>query len=109
MPPTELRPDEPARGFLDSHPGVAWALDYSVHRCCGGGKICEVSVREVASSEVREGYVTTALPDGRRFLIDPRAARRLPSQVRLTMRGVGPWKRLDLELTGEQWGELLYT
>lgn len=109
MPPTELQPDERARAWLVSHPAGSWAIDYEVHRCCGGGKICQVSVRELGSSEPREDYIPTALPDGTRFLIDPRAARRLPSNVRLTVRGVGPLKRLDLELTGEQWGELLYT
>jgi hypothetical protein len=48
------------------------------------------------------------LGDGTRLLVDRRAARRLPSRFGLTVRGLGPFKRLDLQLTGEQWGALLY-
>ena len=49
------------------------------------------------------------LTDGRSVLIDRRAAARLPERFTLTVRGLGPLKHLDLELDGEQWGELLYT
>jgi hypothetical protein len=48
------------------------------------------------------------LPDGTKIVIDPRAAARLPSQFRLAVRGLGPLKHLDLELSGEEWGQLLY-
>jgi hypothetical protein len=43
------------------------------------------------------------------FLIDPRAAARLPERIGLTVRGRGPFRRLDLDLEPEQWGDLLYT
>jgi len=43
-----------------------------------------------------------------KIAIDPRAAARLPSRFRLTVRGLGRFKHLDLDLTGEQWGALLY-
>jgi len=49
------------------------------------------------------------MEDGTRFLIDRRAAARLPAGFGLTVRGMGPLKHLDLDLEGEQWGELLYT
>jgi hypothetical protein len=46
--------------------------------------------------------------DVKRLLVDRRAARRLPSRFGLTVRGVGPFRRLDLDLSGEEWGALLY-
>ena len=48
------------------------------------------------------------LHNGMKIAIDPRAAARLPSRFRLTVRGLGRFKHLDLDLTGEQWGALLY-
>lgn len=83
-------------------------IAYDVKRCCGGGKICTVSVRERARGDDRREYVTAVLGDGTRLLVDRRAARRLPQRFRLTVRGLGPFKRLDLDLSGEQWGALLY-
>ena len=40
---------------------------------------------------------------------DPRAAARLPERIGLTVRGGGPFRRLDLDLEPDQWGDLLYT
>jgi hypothetical protein len=51
-------------------------------------------------------YATAILEDGTRFLVDRRAAARLPSHFALTMRGLGPSRHLDLDLGGEQWGAL---
>lgn len=81
---------------------------YDVKRCCGGGKICNVSIRERRRSDDRRDFTTAVLGDGTRLLVDRRAARRLPSRFGLTVRGVGPFKRLDLALSGEEWGGLLY-
>jgi hypothetical protein len=81
---------------------------FDVTRCCGGGKLCSVTVRNQARSDVRRDFVPAVLGDGTRLLVDRRAARRLPSRFGLTVRGLGPFKRLDLELSGEQWGALLY-
>jgi len=53
--------------------------------------------------------VSASLDDGTRFLIDRRAAARLPRRFGLTVRGFGRMKHLDLSLQGDQWGELLYT
>jgi len=57
---------------------------------------------------VRPLFATGALEDGTRFLIDRRAAARLPSRLGLTVRGMGRFKHLDLDLEAEQWGTLLY-
>ena len=83
-------------------------ISYDVTRCCGGGKICNVSIRAHPRKNDPSGYVAAVLEDGTRLLVDRRAARRLPSRFGLTVRGLGPFKRLDLKLTGEQWGALLY-
>jgi len=104
-----LELDERAREWLKAHEGEAWAIDYDVHRCCGGGKICRVVVREDDGKRSRDDYVAATAPDGTRFSIDPRAARRLPSHFTMTVGGLGPRKHLDLELSGEEWGDLLYT
>jgi hypothetical protein len=47
-------------------------------------------------------YATGIMDDGSKFLIDRRAAARLPSRFGLTVHGLGRLKHLDLE--GEQWG-----
>jgi hypothetical protein len=65
------------------------------------------SARTVAQGQSRRVRVW-ALDDGTKFLIDPRAAARLPSRFGLTVRGLGRLKHLDLDLAGEQWGTLLY-
>jgi hypothetical protein len=105
----ELELDDRAREWLRANHNEGWAVDYDVHRCCGGGKICEVRVRADDGKRSREDYVQAVAPDGSRFLIDPRAARRLPSRVKVTVGGLGSRKHLDLELSGEEWGDLLYT
>src|SRR5712692_8865530 len=83
-------------------------IAYAAKRCCCGGKLCTVSVRERRRSDDRRDFATAVLEDGTRLLVDRRAARRLPSRFRLTMRGLGPFRRLDLDLSGEEWGVLLY-
>jgi hypothetical protein len=81
---------------------------YDVKRCCGGGKLCMVSVRQRSRQDKSRDFATAVLADGTTLLVDRRAARRLPSRFGLTVRGVGPFRRLDLDLSGEEWGLLLY-
>jgi hypothetical protein len=102
----EVLPDAEALAWLESHPSPGpWVIAYDVHRCCGGGKICSVRIRELSRRDRESGLVAGG-PD---FLIDPRAAARLPERIGLTVRGRGPFRRLDLDLEPEQWGDLLYT
>ena len=102
--------DAKAHKWLEAHPSVTpRVIAYEVHRCCGGGRICDVRVRELRAADALDGFASGAAPDGSRFLIDPRAARRLPKHLTLTVRGLGRLKHLDLALSGEQWGVLLYT
>ena len=101
--------DGRAREWIRSHPTEEpRVLAYDVKRCCGGGKICSVSVRERSHKDDRRDFATAVLSDGSTLFVDSRAARRLPSRFGLTVRGLGPFKRLDLDLSGEQWGALLY-
>lgn len=105
----QLQADTAARDWLDLHPSdEPRVIAYDVHRCCGGGKICEVSVRGLSNKDDHEAFATGALDDGTLFLIDRRAAARLPAAFGLTVRGLGPLKHLELDLDGEQWGTLLY-
>ena len=101
--------DERAREWIKANTRRSmWAIDYDVHRCCGGGKICEVRFRVVDGKRRRADYVSATADDGTEFLIDPRAARRLPARVTVTLGGLGPRKHLDLALSGREWGDLLY-
>jgi hypothetical protein len=105
-----LEADANARRWLDGHPSTGpWVIAYDAHRCCGGGVICQVSIREMSRKEDPTRFATGVLDGDTTFLIDPRAAARLPASFGLTVRGLGPLKHLDLELDGEQWGQLLYT
>lgn len=106
----EITADASARDWLDSHPtDEPQVIAYDVHRCCGGGAICRVSVRGLSRKDDTRSYVSATLQDGTTVLVDRRAAKRLPARFGLTVRGFGPMKHLDLALDGEQWGELLYT
>ena len=104
-----LDADARAREWLELHPAAGpRVIAYDVHRCCGGGKICQVRVRGMNHRDRAEDFATGNLDDGTEVLIDRRAAARLPSRFGLTVRGLGPLKHLDLELESEQWGALLY-
>ncbi len=109
-PAIQVDVDPAARAWLDSHPSSEpRVIAYEVHRCCGGGKICDVRVRSLSRSDFGGSYEKARLDGGAEILIDPRAAARLPSRFALTVSGIGPFRRLDLTLEPEEWGTLLYT
>ncbi len=101
----DTRAQEWIRTHASDEPRV---VAFDVKHCCGGGKLCMVSVRERSPKDKRRDFETAVLDDGTTLLVDRRAARRLPSRFGLTVRGVGPFRRLDLDLSGEEWGDLLY-
>jgi len=101
--------DPSAEEWMRSHPTEEpCVVAYDVKRCCGGGKLCMVSVRDRSRKDDHRDYATAVLADGTKLMVDRRAAGRLPSTFGLTVRGLGPFRRLDLDLSGEQWGALLY-
>lgn len=106
----EVEADAAAQAWLDSHPCAGLRrLDYEVTLCCGGGRIRSVSLHSSKVAEDRGDDVAAPLgDDGTVLLIDRRAAARLPSRFGLTVRGFGPFRHLDLDLSPEQWGVLLY-
>lgn len=105
----QLTADAQAKAWLAAHPWTEpLVIAYDVRRCCGGGKICSVRVRGYSNRDNATDHATGILEDGTRFLVDRRAAARLPARFGLTLRGLGPLKHLDLDLASEQWGELLY-
>jgi hypothetical protein len=42
--------------------------------------------------------------DDRDVYIDSRLIDRMPEQLRFIQRGIGPFRRLDLDFSGEKWG-----
>jgi hypothetical protein len=72
----------------------------------------DVRIRASAASSRRRLRDTHWVPigevDGREVAIDARVYKRMPRKVQLTARGIGPFRHLQLDLNGEQWGELLY-
>ena len=105
-----LRTDSRARSWLQANAQAEpLVIEYQVHRCCGGGKICQVKVRRMSRVDEPSSYASGVTDEGGRVFIDTRAAAKLPARFGLTVRGLGPLKHLDLDLDPEEWGELLYT
>jgi hypothetical protein len=105
----QLDVDDRALAWLRAHPSSRpKVISYEVHRCCGGGKLCTVAVRELGESDRAKEHVAAELR-GETVLVDRRAASRLPARFGLTVRGIGRFRHLDLDLTPEQWGDLLYS
>jgi hypothetical protein len=105
----DVKVDAAARAWMDSHPAAGLrVISYAVKRCCGGGRICMVQVREASRRDDVSDHTHLVLEGGAELLVDPRAAARLPARFGLTVRGLGRLKHLDLVLDGEQWGTLLY-
>jgi hypothetical protein len=46
--------------------------------------------------------------DGRRILLDPRILPRIPRVIPITVRGLGPFRGLHLDFSGDEWARLLY-
>jgi hypothetical protein len=108
-PGFQVEADAAARAWMGAHPTRGpRVLAFKVTRCCGGGRICSVRVREQSRRDDVSRHTPAVIKDGAELLVDPRAAVRLPSRFGLTVRGLGPLKHLDLVLDGEQWGRLLY-
>jgi hypothetical protein len=110
----ELCVDESAGRWLDERPEVSslFVAYMSSRACCSSAKVCDVRVRVDADSSRRSSRAVRWAPlgrvRGRDVFIDSRLVDRMPARAHLRVRGVGRFRHLDLDLTGEQWAELLY-
>jgi hypothetical protein len=106
--------DQQAKDWLAHHPEASrlFIAFKSSRACCSGVRVCDVRIRvDVGSSHRRNGDASwrpLGQVEGRDVFIDSRLIERMPRQLPLTGRGIGPFRHLDLDLTGEQWAEVLY-
>ena len=109
-----LTADDQALHWLDEHPQASrlFIAYMSSRACCSGAKVCDVRIRvdtATTKSETGSGaWITIGSLGGRDVLIDDRLIDRIPTQLRFIQRGIGPFRRLDLDLSGEQWAQILY-
>ena len=109
-----LSVDEPARRWLDEHPEVSrlFIAYMSSRACCSGATVCDVRIRVDPAASRRSNpavsWASLGRLEGREVFIDSRLLNRMPPRAQLRVRGAGRFRRLDLDLTGEQWAELLY-
>jgi hypothetical protein len=110
----ELRVDDQAQQWLEEHPQASrlFIAYMSSRACCSGARVCDVRVRvdTTASQPDMSGASWVALGRlrGREVLMDARLMDRMPAQLRFIQRGFGPFRHLDLDLSGEQWADVLY-
>ncbi len=109
-----LSVDMSARRWLDDHQDVSrlFIAYMSSRACCSGATVCDVRIRVNVDTARRSAASVRWTPlgsiEGRDVLIDSRLIDRMPARAQLRVRGVGRFRRLDLDLSGEQWAELLY-
>ena len=110
----ELCVDDQAVRWLDEHPRASrlFITYMSSRACCSGALVCDVRVRvDVTAAQTdtpRTSWVALGLLRGREVMIDARLIDRMPAQLRFIQRGAGPFRHLDLDLSGEQWADVLY-
>jgi len=101
--------DDPARRWLEEHPNRdALVIAYSDTRCWGGGHIRDLRLRRSRQADEQSGLIDIGSVSGRRILLDPRIMPRIPRVIPITVRGVGPFRGLHLDFSGDQWARLLY-
>jgi hypothetical protein len=103
--------DDKALQWLEGHPSPdALVLAYTVTRCCGGTKVCDVRLRqERRSDRASPRLLQVGTIQGRKVLIDSRIVALMPQRIQVTVRGFGPLRGLRLNLESEQWARLLYS
>ena len=101
--------DPPAMRWLEQHPGPSpLVIAYQVTRCCGG-KVRDVRMRvSKAAAAERHELLRIGSAAGRDVLIDARILRAMPRRIPITARGLRARQKLALDLSGEEWGRLLY-
>jgi hypothetical protein len=110
----DLVVDRQAKGWLDEHPEASrlFIAFTSSRACCSGLRVCDVRIRVGVHSAHRSRGDLSWSPlgqvEGRDVFVDSRLIKRMPRQLPITGRGIGPFRHLDLDFTSEQWAELLY-
>jgi hypothetical protein len=106
--------DHQARQWLSEHPDTSrlYIAYMSSRACCSGARVCDVRVRvETTMVQPAVGgasWIKVGSMHGREVMLDSLLSDRMPGQIRFTQRGVGPFRRLDLDFSGEQWADMLY-
>jgi hypothetical protein len=72
--------------------------------------VCDVRLRpERKSDRPSQRLLEIGAINGREVLMDSRIVGLLPPRIPVTVRGVGCFKGLSLNLNSEQWDRLLYS
>jgi hypothetical protein len=106
----EVAFDEQARRWLDEHPSQdALVIAYEDSRCCGGGHLRDLRLRRGRDKDERsKRLLNIGEIAGRPLLLDRRIMPRLPRVIPITVGGLGPFRGLHLDFSGEEWARLLY-
>jgi hypothetical protein len=105
--------DPSAEEWLGQHRGTEKLfIGLTTSNCrCAGVLIRDVRVR-VSQPSQRAAVSPRWLPigdaAGRPVLLDSRLRSTLPRQIPITTAGIGPFRHLSLDLSGEQWAEVLF-
>jgi hypothetical protein len=110
-PTFEIAFDEKAHEWLQTHPSCdGLVIAFEVHRCRRGAIVCDVRIRqEHPRDQARRRLFPIGSVADRYILLDSRIVNTMPQRIPVTVRGVGPFRGLRLDLTGPQWGRLLYS
>jgi hypothetical protein len=101
--------DDRARRWLAEHPSQdALVIAFEDSHCCGGGHIRDVRLRRSHGRDQRTSLVEIGEVSGRRIFLDRRIMPRMPQSIPVTVGGIGPFRGLHLDLSGEEWSQLLY-
>ena len=106
----EVAFDEQARRWLDEHPSQdALVIAYEHSRCCGGGHLRDLRLRRGRDKDERsKRLLNIGEIAGRPLLLDRRIMPRLPRVIPITVGGLGLFRGLHLDFSGEEWARLLY-
>jgi len=106
--------DVGARRWLDAHPRASrlFIAYMSSRACCNGARVCDVRIRvetDAAQPHMHGvNWASLGEVEGHEVMLDTRLTERMPAELRFIRRGAGPFGHLDLDLTGEQWADVLY-
>lgn len=104
--------DPLASQWLETHPMHSRiVITFSVTRCCGGTPVRDVRLRvdEPVAARRRGRFVRIGRVADRDVLMDARVLKTMPRRIPITVHRLLGRQRLSLDLSGDQWGRLLYS